>query len=67
MHDNRELKPTSEQITDAEVAATIRYLDPAPPSDTTGESVDIVIVILFSLLMFLLAALPLISLYLRTS
>ena len=54
-------------ITDSEIAAAIRYLDPTPISHTTGESDDTVIVVIFSVLMFVIAALPFISLYLRTS
>ena len=54
-------------ITDSEVAAAIRYLDPAPTIRTTGESDDTVSVVIVSVLMFVIAALPFISLYLRTS
>jgi hypothetical protein len=54
-------------ITDSEIAAAIRYLDPRPTSHTTGESDDTVIVVIVSVLMFAIAALPFISLYLRTS
>jgi hypothetical protein len=54
-------------ITDSEIAAAICYLDPTPTSHTTGESDDTVIVIVVSVLMFVIAALPFISLYLRTS
>lgn len=54
-------------ITDSEIAAGIRYLDPTPNSHTTGASVDTVIVVVVSVLMFVIAALPFISLYLRTS
>jgi hypothetical protein len=54
-------------ITDSEITAAIRYLDPTPIRHTTGDSDDTVIVVLFSALMFLIAALPFVSLYLRTS
>ena len=54
-------------ITDSEIAAAIRYLDPAPSGHTTGESDDTVIVVFVSILVFVIAALPFISLYLRTS
>jgi hypothetical protein len=67
MYDNRELEPAIGRITGAEIAIIIRYLDPAPPRYTTGESDDTVIVVVVSMVMFLLAALPFISLYLRTS
>jgi hypothetical protein len=53
--------------TDSEIAAAIRYLDPTPTSHITGESDDTVIVVIVSVLMFVIAALPFISLYLRTS
>jgi hypothetical protein len=54
-------------ITDSEIAAAIRYLDPTPTSHTIGESDDTVIVVIVSVLIFVIAALPFISLYLRTS
>jgi hypothetical protein len=54
-------------ITDSEIAAAIRYLDPTPTSHLTGESDDTVIVVIVSVLMFVIAALPFILLYLRTS
>jgi hypothetical protein len=54
-------------VTNSEVAAAIRYLDPAPTIRTTGESDDTVSVVIVSVLMFVIAALPFISLYLRTS
>jgi hypothetical protein len=54
-------------ITDSEVAAAILYLDPAPASHTTHDSDDTVIVLVFTVLTFVLAALPFISLYLQTS
>ena len=55
------------RVTDSEIAAAIRYLDPTPTSPTTGESDDTVSVVIVSVLMFVIAALPFISLYLRTS
>ncbi len=54
-------------ITDSEIAAAIRYLDPTPSGHTTGESDDTVIVLIVSVLMFVIAALPFILLYLRAS
>ena len=54
-------------ITDSEIAAPIRYLDPTPTSHLTGESDDTVIVVIVSVLMFVIAAFPFILLYLRTS
>lgn len=67
MYDNRELKPTIGRITDDEITEIIRYLDPAPPHYKTDECDDTVIVVVVSVVMFLLAALPFISLYLRTA
>lgn len=66
MGDNHELPAPTGHITDSEVAAAIRYLDPTPTSHT-GESGDTVIVIVLSVFMLLLAAVPFISLYLKTS
>ena len=54
-------------ITDSEIAAAIRYLDPTPSGHTTGESDDTVIVVIVSVLMFVTVALPFILLYLGTS
>jgi hypothetical protein len=54
-------------ITDSEITAAIRYLDPTPISYKAGESDDTVIVVIVSVLMLVIAALPFISLYLRTS
>ena len=54
-------------ITDSEIAAAIRYLDPTPTNHTTGESDDTVIMVIVSVLMVVIAALPFISLYIRTS
>lgn len=67
MHNYHELKPTIGQITDEEITELIRYLDPAPSRYATGGSDDTVIVVVVSVVMVLLAALPFISLYLRTS
>lgn len=54
-------------ITNSEIAAAIRSLDPTPSGHTTGESNDTVIVLILSVLMFVIAALPFVVLYLRTS
>ena len=53
-------------ITDSEIAAAIRYLDPTPASHATGSD-DTVIVVIVSVLMCVIAALPFISLYLIIS
>jgi hypothetical protein len=58
---------SSAHITDSEVAAAIRYLDPVATCQTTRDSDDTVIVVAFTVLTFALAAVPFISLYLRTS
>lgn len=67
MHDTHDITKVSGHITDSEIAAAIRYLDPMPTSHIAGESDDTVIVVIVSVLIYLLAALPFISLYLRTS
>ena len=67
MHDTHDITESIGHITDSEIAAAIRYLDPTPTSHTTGESDDTVIVIIVSVLMFVIAAFPFILLYLRTS
>jgi hypothetical protein len=67
MDDNRERTAAIGHITDSEIAAAIRYLDPMPASHATGEGDATVIVVLVSALIYLIAALPFISLYLKTS
>ena len=67
MLDNHYITASSGHITDSEIAAAIRYLDPMPIARGTDESDDTVIVVVFSICMFLLAAMPFISLYARTS
>ena len=67
MRDNQYLTASIGHITDSDIAAAIRYLDPTPTSHTTGESDDTVIVVVVSVLIFLIAAVPFISLYLKTS
>ena len=62
-----DIKASIGHVTDSEIAAAIRYLDPTPTSHATGESDDTVMVVIVSVLMFVIAALPFISLYLRTS
>ena len=54
-------------VTDSEIAAAIRYLDPTPTNHTTCESDNTAIVIVVSVLLFVMAALPFITLYLGTS
>ena len=67
MLDDNDLTASSAHIADSEIAAAIRYLDPAPNNPMAGESDDTAIVVVFSILVFLLAAMPFISLYLRSS
>lgn len=55
------------QITNSEITAAIRYLDSTPSGHTIGESDDTVIVVIVSVLMFVIGALPFISLYLGAS
>jgi hypothetical protein len=67
MYDNHELTAAVGHITDSEIAAAIRYLDPMPASHATGEGDDTIIVVFVSALIYLLAVLPFVSLYLKTS
>jgi hypothetical protein len=67
MCNNQDLTVQPRHITDSEIAAIIRYLDPTPVNREAGEKEDTVIVIVFCILMFLIATLPFISLYLKTS
>jgi hypothetical protein len=67
MRDYNELPTTVQRITNSEVAAAIRYLDPMPAKYNRDESDDTFIVVFISALIFLIAALPFISLYLKTS
>jgi hypothetical protein len=67
MQDDSDITTSSAHVTASEVAAAIRYLDPTPTRNTTGESDGTVTVVVVSVLMFVLAALPFISLYMRTS
>ena len=66
MRNNHDITVSIGHITDSEIAAAIRYLDPTPTRHKTDESDDTVIVVVVSVLMFLMAALPFISLFLRT-
>jgi len=67
MCETHDITASIEHVTDSEIAATIRYLDPTPTSHTTSESDDTAIVVVVSVLMYVIAALPFISLYLGTS
>lgn len=53
-------------VTDEQIASAIRYLDPDPYSERSGDS-GTVLVICFSVLVLLIGALPVIWLYLKTS
>lgn len=66
MRDDHELTAAAGRITDSEIAAAIRYLDPMPAGYEAGEGDDTVSVVFVSALIYLLAALPFISLYLKT-
>ena len=67
MRNDHDITVSLGHITDSEIAAAIRYLDPTPTRHNTDESDDTIIVVVVSVLMFLMAALPFISLSLRTS
>ena len=67
MRDNHEVRTPVEKITDSEVSAIIRYLDPSPASDITGLGDGTVIAVVICLSLLLPAALAFLSLYLRTS
>ena len=67
MRNDHDITVSLGHITDSEIAAAIRYLDPTPTRRNTDESDDTIIVVVVSVLMFVMAALPFISLYLRTS
>ena len=64
-----EMIPTQRRSADGDWReyAAIRYLDSTPPGLTTGVSDDTVIVLIVSVLMFVIAALPFIWLFLRAS
>ena len=63
MRERKELVPVK-CMTDEQIASAIRDLDPDPSSERSGD--DTVAVICFSLLILLIAALAVTSLYLRT-
>ena len=66
LQEERELQLPVKQVTDEQIASVIRYLDPDPDSERSGDS-GTVLVICFSLLVLLIGALPIIWLYLKTS
>jgi hypothetical protein len=61
----QELKWNLEELTDAEICATIRYLDPNPISETNGENDSALFVVCVSLLALLLGCVAFIWLYFR--
>jgi hypothetical protein len=65
VRERRELLVPVTRMTDEQIASAIRYLDPDPGSEPSGDD-GTVLVICFSLLILLIGALPIISLYLRT-
>jgi hypothetical protein len=67
MRNNHDTTASIGHIADSEIAAEIRYLDPTPIRHNTDESDQTVIVVIVSVLMLLIAALPFIALYLNTS
>lgn len=67
MRDNNDITASAGHITDLEVAMAIRYLDPIPPNRATGDGRETVIAVVFSVLMFVVATLSFISLYLRAT
>jgi hypothetical protein len=67
MRNNHELTVSLGHLTDSEAAAAIRYLDPTPTSEGTSNNADTVLVIVLCIFIFLVAAVPFVSLYLKTS
>ena len=61
-----ELLVPVKRVTDEQIASAIRYLDPDPGGERSGDG-GTVLVICFSLLILLIGALAVIWLYLQTS
>jgi hypothetical protein len=61
-----ELPVSVKHMTDEQITSAIRYLDPNPGSERSGED-GTVLVICFSLLILLIGALAIIWLFLQTS
>jgi hypothetical protein len=66
MPERRELQALVQHMTAEQIASAIRYLDPDPGSERLAED-GTALVICFSLLILLIAAVPIIWLYLQTS
>ena len=66
MPERRELQALVKHMTAEQIASAIRYLDPDPGSERLAED-GTALVICFSLLILLIAAVPIIWLYLQTS
>ena len=67
MRDNHEVGGSVKKITDSEVSAIIRYLDPSPTNEITGLSDGTVIAVVVCILILLPAVLAFLVLYLRMS
>lgn len=67
MRDDHKLTAPIERITDSEVTAIIKYLDPTPTSSTPSERDDTVIAVVVCVFMLLIGMYAFISLYVRTS
>ena len=62
----RELQAHVTHMTDEQISSAIRYLDPDPGSERSADD-GTALVIGFSLLILLIAAVPIIWFFLRTS
>lgn len=62
----RELQVHVRHMTDEQISSAIRYLDPDPGSEQSGDG-GTVLAICFSLLILLIGVLAIIWLFLRTS
>jgi hypothetical protein len=65
MQDNHEMMELNEHLTDAEIMAAIRYLEPDLCAEKTGEDTGTIIGIGITLLTALTGALTYIGLYVR--
>jgi hypothetical protein len=67
MRENNERRASLQDITDEEIASTIRYLDPNPSGQATNDETSTFLVICVSLIVLLLGALAYLWLSLRIS
>jgi hypothetical protein len=65
VQERRELQVPVKRMTDEQIASAIRYLDPYPSGEQSGDD-GTVLVICFSVLILLIGPLAIIWLYLRT-